>query len=225
MPDGKLHILTTRSSQNSGNTSSSGIVQSLQKSGTPKALTQATGASSSGTPNAIQTPVKSAVVVRQPIKKPTQANVIVKTVAQKPTMQRVNISKKTLSFVQSNIIKQHLSLSTSATSGYGKQQSNCSNNNTTKNSGGRTRTKNNYSKKSITESGRIANTKGVAYIVKFTTTSEPRHVFRSEDNLESVKCIRTTIHHFHVESAAGATDNSNAKSNHSATATDPRQSG
>lgn len=90
MPDGKLHILTTRSSQNSGNTSTSGIVQSVQKSGTPKVLNQTASGSSSSASNASQTPVKSAVIVRQQAtSKPSTANVIVKNVAQKPTMQRV----------------------------------------------------------------------------------------------------------------------------------------
>lgn len=89
MPDGKLHILTTRSSQNSANTSTSGIVQSVQKTGTPKVLAKAVAAASPSTPNASQTPAKAAVVVRQQTNKPAQANLIVKAVAQKPTVQRV----------------------------------------------------------------------------------------------------------------------------------------
>lgn len=89
MPDGKLHILTTRSNQNSGNTSTSGIVQNVQKSGTPKVLAKAAVGTSTSTSNTVQTPVKSAVVVRQQANKPSPANVIVKNVAQKPTMQRV----------------------------------------------------------------------------------------------------------------------------------------
>lgn len=89
MPDGKLHILTARTGQSSTNTSTSGVITTVPKSGTPKVLAQAASTTSHGTLSGLHTPIKSAVVVRQQANKPSPANVIVKTVAQKPTMQRV----------------------------------------------------------------------------------------------------------------------------------------
>lgn len=80
MPDGKLHILTSRAAQN----------KSPNAVKTTKVL--ASGTSPANPSSTIANAIKTPMVIRQQVVKQTPTgNILVKSTGQKPTTQRVNI--------------------------------------------------------------------------------------------------------------------------------------
>lgn len=80
MPDGKLHILTSRAAQNK-------ITNPVK---TTKILNTAAPATGSSVSTTIANTIKSPMVIRQQVVKQTPtSNILVKSVGQKPTTQRV----------------------------------------------------------------------------------------------------------------------------------------